>query len=189
MIPRKSNLLSDRPVYLLHTFMVLFMLISPATLSLENDREQPIHIKAEAFKHDGKSRRTLYSGNVELVQGSIKLKADSISMLSTDKGELISIEAKGNRATFEQKPKPDKARIFGQAKVITYITDANAITLKGQAEIRQGEQMKMKSDIIEYLVDSEQVKANSLQPDNKTMDSRVNIVIPPRSELSKEGIK
>lgn len=149
--------------------------------ALTEDRDQPIHITSKSFKHDGKTGKTIYSGDVHLTQGSIKLAAEHITMLSTPDGDLISIVAEGNPANFEQKPKVEKAKVIGNAKTITYSSKLNSITLVGNAHIQQGEQMRMTSEFIEYLADTDQVKANTSSDINNNA-SRVNIIIPPNNK-------
>ena len=172
-----------------HNWLLSGILLSLAVFcanlgALPDDRKQPIHITSNSFKHDGKTGETMYTGDVYLTQGSIKLTAENIIMRSTPEGELISIIAKGNPADFEQKPKADKPKIVGNAKTITYTTASNSVTLVGNAQIKQGKQMKMNSEFIEYLADTEQVKANTSNgsgSDIKSESSRVNIIIPPRN--------
>ncbi len=141
-----------------------------------------MHITSNAFKHDGKTGKTVYTGDVKLNQGSIKLEANRIEMQTSKGGDLISLIAQGNTAYFEQQPKPDKEKISGRANTITYTAKTNTVTLKGNARIKQGEQMMMESDFIEYLADSDQVRANPTTNKSTDKPSRVNIVIPPRAK-------
>lgn len=160
----------------LQCIFIFSLCLSAASFTLQSDRDQPINISADNLKYDGNSGTTIYQGNVKLKQGSIKLNASGVTVRTREDGKLVSITATGKQAYFEQKPKPDKDTIQGYANKIIYTTADNKIQLLGEAKLQQGNQLKMESDQLEYLIDQEQLQANK---GNNKSSSRVNIVIPP----------
>ncbi|MCY4044665.1 MAG: lipopolysaccharide transport periplasmic protein LptA [Cellvibrionales bacterium] len=163
--------------------------INGLVFALDSDRSQPINITSDSFQHEGKSGKTVYLGDVNLHQGSFMLKANRLEVFTDEGGNLKEIKAFGTPATFEQQPKADKEKVKGQAKLITYDTIKNEINLIGNARVNQGRQLKMESEHIEYLADSEQVRANPNQSSSNTPEkekSRVNIVIPPQVHKAKK---
>ena len=62
--------------------MLLLLLSLPAALThaLPDDRDQPIHITADKALRDEKKGVTIYSGNVQMVQGSLELEADTLTI-------------------------------------------------------------------------------------------------------------
>ena len=93
-------------------FTSLFIGFIPTLLAapLKKAFKQPIEINSTYFKHNGKSHKTRYEGEVTLKQGNMKLNADAIEISSTAEGEIISIEAFGAPAnfahSFDDKQKP-----------------------------------------------------------------------------------
>ncbi|MDX1733349.1 MAG: LptA/OstA family protein, partial [Halioglobus sp.] len=53
---------------------------APAASALPDDREQPIHITADTAVRDEKRGVTIYSGHVQMRQGSMELDADSLTI-------------------------------------------------------------------------------------------------------------
>lgn len=157
--------------------------------ALDSDQNHPINITSDSFKYEGKSGKTVYLGDVNLNQGSFNLKANRLEVFTDSDGDLKEIKAFGTPATFEQKPRPDKEKVKGEAKMITYDAKNNEINLIGKARVNQGNQLKMESEHIEYLADSEQVRANPNHSSKTTPGkekSRVNIVIPPQKPKQKK---
>ena len=53
----------------------LLALFTTLALGLPSDREQPIHISADKALRDEKKGITVYQGNVEMNQGSLRIEA------------------------------------------------------------------------------------------------------------------
>jgi lipopolysaccharide export system protein LptA len=66
------------PRYFVHLLagLLSISLASNWCLALPDDREQPIHISADKALRDEKQGVTIYSGNVQMNQGSMHIEAD-----------------------------------------------------------------------------------------------------------------
>ncbi len=79
--------------------------------ALPDDRDQPIHITADQALRDEKKGMTVYSGNVHMSQGSLRISADKITIFHSTE-ELDRVIAEGSPATLQQQPDPDKGPVF-----------------------------------------------------------------------------
>ncbi len=157
-------------------FILMLALMCPATRlpALEGDSEQPVYIEANSAYYDEKADRSTYSGNVVLVQGSLKVKSDKMVAYSPD-GKVEKVVAYGNPVRFWQKPKPDDEEIHGTSKQAEYYIDKEVIILIGDAVVWQGEN-KYASERIEYDQVNGTIKAGEAKSDTK----RVKIILHPK---------
>ena len=89
-----------------HVLLALLWLAPIAGNALPGDRDQPIHITADKALRDEVEGVTVYSGNVELVQGSMELEADKLTIYhNTDVAD--SWEREGEDVEFFRQFSPD----------------------------------------------------------------------------------
>lgn len=157
---------------------MLLLLCLPAlfTHALPDDRDQPIHITADKALRDEKSGITVYSGNVRLVQGSMELEADTVTIYHTSE-DAEEIIAKGLPAKMRQKPELDKEVVHAQAKVITYLRNEDRVHLQTNARIEQDGAV-VDGDAIDYYIEKQLISAQSDQTEG---GNKVVVVIPPNA--------
>lgn len=160
---------------------LLCSLASPASLGLPTDREQAIHISADQATRDEKAGLTTYTGNVEFVQGTLRITADKITIYQQQEG-AGKIVAIGKPARLQQKPEIDKELMRAHADTIEYYEEEDRVHLQTNAQIEQGGS-RVTGKTIDYFIAKELVKADS---DASQKNSRVNIVIPPSMIDKKE---
>ena len=147
--------------------------LSNPVFALPEDREQPIRITADQALRNEKEGFTVYSGNVEMVQGTLNITANKITIYRIVE-EADKIVAKGRPAHLQQQPELGKGLVNAHAEIIEYYKDEARVHLKQNARIEQ-DGSKVTGDTIEYYVNEQLVKAGS----NRTKeDSRVVVVIP-----------
>jgi lipopolysaccharide export system protein LptA len=163
--------------------MLLFFLILPAVLTqaLPDDRNQPIHITADKALRDEKKGVTIYSGHVQLVQGSMELEADKLTIYHTSE-DAEEIIAEGHPAKMRQQPELDKGIVNAHAEVIHYYRTEERVLLQTDALIDQDGAV-VAGNSIEYLIAKQLITAES---DKAQPDERVEVVIPPNVQ-QKEG--
>ena len=161
---------------------LLLFLCFPAIIAhaLPDDSDQPIHITADKALRDELEGVTIYSGNVELVQGSMELEAEKLTIYhnSDTADEII---AEGHPAKMRQQPELDKGIVHAQARVITYFKNEERVHLQTDARIEQ-EGAVVDGDAIDYFIAKQLITAES---DESKEDNRVEVVIPPSEK--KEG--
>lgn len=148
----------------------------PSTVySLPGDREQPIHISADKAVRDEKRGVTLYSGHVQMRQGSMELDADKLTIFHEAR-DADKIVAEGTPAKMRQQPQLDQGRVHAHANVITYFRHKELIHLRTAARLTRDDGTLVTGDSIDYFIAEELVKAESDRTDTTT---RVVVVIPP----------
>ncbi|MCB1829612.1 MAG: lipopolysaccharide transport periplasmic protein LptA [Chromatiaceae bacterium] len=154
-------------------------LILPIQVSaLESDSEQPIYVEADGADINDKTGVSVYTGNVVVTQGSIKLNASKVTV--TQKGEKSDhILAEGNPVEFEQKTS-DKGLIKGRANTADYHIDSEIVYMVGDAIMIQGKDT-FRSDRITYDRVKGQVKAGA----SAKGQQRVRIAVQPKKKTDK----
>lgn len=154
-------------------------------VALPDDRDQPIRITADTAIRDEKQGFTVYSGNVHMIQGSLDIVADTITIFH-ETAQADKIVAEGKPAKMQQKPAVDEALVRAQAEIIEYYKVEDRVHLRINAHITQ-DGASVTGDTIDYYIAEQLVKADSDQsPDGK----RVQVVIPPnvvREEDAADG--
>ena len=149
-------------------------LCSAAAVALPEDSEQPIHITTDEALRDEKTGRTVYQGNVELVQGTIKITADRITFYRIDE-EGEKIVAEGSPARMQQQPEPESALMHARGDVIEYYRGEERVHLRQNAQVEQ-DGSTVRGDRIDYFINQQLVKAAA---DESDASRRVEVVIPP----------
>src|SRR5690349_6245748 len=106
--------------------------------ALKTDKNQPINVRADHgdFKNDPDNNSNgtgIYTGNVVITQGSIRLTADRAELHVVD-NELDTADVTGNPATFQQRP-DDGQVVDGSAQEITYSASKDEIVLLTNARL------------------------------------------------------
>jgi lipopolysaccharide export system protein LptA len=149
-------------------------LLAPAAQALPGDREQPISVEADRAVRDEKAGETIYSGTVRLVQGSLVIEADELTIYhSRDLAERVV--AVGEPARMQQQPEVDEAVIHAAARRITYFTAEERVLLERDAEVEQ-DGATVRGERIDYLIREQLVRADAADSGGE----RVQVVIPPR---------
>lgn len=144
-----------------------------AVLALPEDRDQPIRITADQALRDEKQGFTVYSGNVNMDQGTLHIDADKITVYHMEE-EADRIVAEGSPAHLQQQPEPEKPLVHAEARVIEYFKAEDRVQLREAAKIEQDGSI-VTGDTIDYFITEQLVRADSDEADT---GSRVEVVIP-----------
>ena len=176
--------LNNRPHHPLPGLVAALLLVLVQAFqvaALPDDRDQPIHITADQALRDEKQGMTVYSGNVNMTQGSLRISADKITIYHMAE-DLDRVIAEGSPATLQQQPEIDKGLVHARANTITYYRIEDRVHLQQSAHIERDGAI-VSGDSIDYFIAKELVKADS---DTEQADSRVEVVIPPQATQSSD---
>ncbi len=154
-----------------------FVLLSITSLShaLSSDKEQPIQISADKVEIDNAQGKSIYSGNVEMIQGSIKITGNTATIYTDIDGNLKKADILGTPASFQQTP-DNKEEIDAKADHIEVLYQKDEqVNLYKNASLIQGTNT-FTGDKIKYLMATDQVFADSQK------DKRVKVIITPRKK-------
>ncbi len=156
---------------------VLFILANPSiSLGLEKDSEQPIYIEADGATYDDNTGNSVYTGNVEVTQGSMLLNSDKL-VVYTKARRPYKIVAIGKPVTFKQTPKPGDEDVHGKSLTAEYYVDTELLVMIEKAVVWQGENTYA-SERIEYDRKNAIVKAGQASSNGK----RVHITLHPKEK-------
>ena len=116
--------------------LVAVFAASPA-FALQSDSKQPIQIEADQGSLDQNNQSTTFSGNVIIKQGTLNIRAGSVTVSRNDKSEQL-MKATGSPVKFSQELDGSKGVVNGQANTVTYSSAASLVTLTGNAKVQRG---------------------------------------------------
>lgn len=167
-----------KPLIIL-SFLLISGLLSPLALAFNEDSKQPINISANRAEGDEKKGITRYIGDVKIIQGSLTIKADEVT-IGIIKDKVSHLIAIGNPASFQQQ-NSEQGLVVASAKRITYYIKAGHLQLAGAAKIDQP-QASVSGEQIDYYTNEQRVTAvgdKEQNSNNPNGNSRVKVVIPP----------
>ncbi len=123
---------------------------------LPSDKQKPINVTFATSDVDLRKGITVYTGDVVLVQGTLKINCDELTIIGDTKNPE-KIIALGSPAVFEQIPNLESAKIVGKGQRIEYEVSNEMMLLQKDAEFSQAESF-FKSDEILYDISNERLK-------------------------------
>lgn len=141
--------------------LVLSLLcFSQITLALSTDKQQDIEIEADSAEMDDVKGISIYRGDVIVVQGSIRMTGDIMTVYFDDNDDMELVVMEGNPATYRQLP--DDSEVYDEAESLRmeYYSLKDYVILIDEALVTQ-EGMRLSGDRIEYDTITNQAKAQS----------------------------
>jgi len=155
--------------------------------ALSTDKEKPIEVEADAGELDDIKNITVYTGDVIVTRGSIRMTGDKMTVYYDKDDNIETLIMDGKPATYRQLP--DDSKVYDEAEALRmeYYELRNLVILLRDAEVRQ-ERYNFSGERIEYDTQLSQVKAwsdiNKKQPDSMSGETkkqeRVKIIIKPK---------
>lgn len=117
------------------------LLITSLCFALPEDRTQVMQLRAGSAELDQKAHHGIYTGDVELDQGTTHIRAASAVTESNLKNQLIRAVIQGNKtaqAHYWTTATTDKPPLHAYADTIYYYPERHTIELIGNARVEQG---------------------------------------------------
>ena len=132
--------------------------MSLSAVALKGDTDQPINIDSGSQSLDMENNVVVFSDNVVITQGSIKINAAKVT-ITRQEGKKETIDASGSPVTFQQTLDNGKP-VNGKGNSVHYDLGSEFLTLIGNAELKQQDSF-IKANKITYDVKKQQLKATS----------------------------
>jgi lipopolysaccharide export system protein LptA len=173
--------------------LALAMFWAPASQALSSDRDQNIEIEADSAEADDEKGLAIYKGDVVIVQGTLKITGDHVTIHYDNNGNFIKMITLGRPANFSQLPdgKKDTPANYQRAKAsrMEYYKATDTIVLLGNAVYGQGGD-RIAADRIDYDSRNSRMKARTMTASAKKKGSesktkkpgRVRITIKPKKK-------
>ena len=155
-------------------FLSALIFLLPLANAEKFDVEQEIKISASRQAADLKNKIFSYIDNVIITQGTLKIHADLVQVITQESSDNKIYIAKGSPATFEQTLQ-DGSPINLQANEIRYEPGMNTVVISGNALLRQ-EGSEVSGSKITYNFATEYVNAESLE------NAKVETVLQPKNK-------
>lgn len=115
----------------------LLVLFAPGPAGAERaDRDKPVNIESDRMSADDAKKTAVFDGKVVLVQGTLTIRADRITVRQDAEGFQFGI-ATGNLATFRQKREGFNEYVEGEAERIEYDGRADRVEFFNRARMRR----------------------------------------------------
>ncbi|MDR4520740.1 MAG: lipopolysaccharide transport periplasmic protein LptA [Nitrosomonas sp.] len=173
-----------------HSYFILvslFAFITGDATAERADRDKPVYLEAdratvEDVKRKDSMRVSIFTGNVILTQGTLRITADKV-VLKEDINGFRYATATGDLVTFRQKRDGVDEYIEGWSKRVEYDNKSDKIELFRQARLKRGED-EVKGDYISYNMNSEffQVIGSNERGVETGADNRVRIIFQPKNK-------
>jgi len=153
----------------------LLVFTSLLAQALPEDTEQPIHISADEAIRDERTGETIYRGNVQMNQGTLRIDADEVTIYRIDI-EADKIVAVGAPAHMQQLREVGGEIMHAEGDIIEYYKVEERVQLRENARLEQ-DGSTVQGDKIDYFINEQLVKAIA----DRSVDEkrRVEVVIPP----------
>ena len=150
---------------------LLLAFISQGVFALSTDKDQDIEIYADSAVLDELNNTSIYTGNVIVIQGSIYMTGDKMTVYNDDNDELEVLIMEGKPATHRQLP--DNSTVYDKSRALTmeYYEKKNLIYLIEEAWSKQGDG-EISGVCIEYDTELSRAKAwsGSVKCSNQTIN-------------------
>jgi len=163
---------------------IIILSIATNAFSEEADRSKAIEIESDTMTIDDAKSISIYKGDVILTQGTLKIKANELTVREDSQGFQHST-AIGKPTTFKQKRNGGQGYIEGRADRIEYDGHMDKVHLYINASVKRGNDTVF-GDYIMYDTNAEFAQALSGSTRNENGDEvkkgRTRVIIKPKQE-------
>lgn len=167
--------------------LLLLLAYSPLTMALPEDREKPVQVQSQRMQWNNQQQQATYTGQVEIVQGELLIKAEHLQLRRGEDGALerATASSPGTLAYMRDLPRADEPEVEAWAETIDYRPAEERIVLTGNARLIQG-QDSFRGHRLTYNLISQDIQAEQAESDS----GRVEVILTPRrreATLEPEG--
>ena len=155
--------------------------------ALSTDNQQDMEITADTAEMDDAKGISIYRGDVIVVQGTMRITGDIMTVYFDDNDEIELAVMEGKPATYKQLP--DNSEVYDEAYALRmeyYLLKDYIILIDEGLVIQEG--LRMTGDRIEYDTVTNNAKAETKQKDvsetggTENNNGRVKIIIKKKKE-------
>lgn len=173
-IPSLQNIRSGFNFWATTSIAFLTAALSLSAIALPSDKKEKIYISMQGkMQIDGANERAIYSKNVVVSQGTLKIMADQLELYGSvnNPEKIIAI---GKPAKLQQQPSLDQALIVVTGNTIEYSVATGKVEIITDAQFEQNG-TTIRASKISYDVTNSYIEANADEND-------INVVIPPKED-------
>lgn len=156
--------------------------LTTTLMALESDRQEPLEVSANSTDGTLGDGVTTLRGNVEIRQGTLRIKADEAEVKKVD-GRVGSVTFRGQPAFLEQEIE-EQGLVQATANIIDYQVASGLVTLSGSADVKHP-QYQISGDVLTYDLNIQHFQGSSDENGN----GRIHILLDPEVINSESGEK
>lgn len=168
------------------SLFLLSLFVTARVYALSDDKNKDIVIESDTVYLDDTENVGIYTGNVVIIQGSITITGDKLTINYTSENDLEKIIVEGQPATFKQLPDDSTVYDEAEALIMEYQENQTLIILTNKAVVMQGDR-RLLAEHIEYDTELSQVRAKGSDTNNINEDARVRLIIPAKKTNGDEA--
>lgn len=153
------------------------LLFSMHTLALPDDQDQPIYVSADQASLNERTGVAVYTGAVEIRQGSMTLQGSRVEMHRDGQGSISRIITTGSPAEFQQQASPNQPVTKAYGLRMDYQVTTQTVTITENARVVQDAD-EFTGERIVYDMDNSIVDAFRSEAQG---GQRVQMVIQPKA--------
>jgi lipopolysaccharide export system protein LptA len=158
----------------------LAVLLAPlCTMATDDDRQQPVNLRADRIDVDQKTGVSLYRGHVLFTQGTLKLTAARAQ--AVNRGSVVeTITAEGAPVTFRHRPEGQQEFIEGEAGRAVYHAPTRRVDLYQNVNLRR-DRDNFRGAVLHYDMENRSLTAAG------DTEGRVYVALAPRIKPAPPG--
>ena len=142
------------------TLCLLFFLPT-CSLAIDLDKQEALLIEANYGEVNERAGATTYSGEVSVIQGSLKILADEVQVKTNKNGDVIEVIATSNQG-FTKPARIEKisggtGKVEATAQQIKYLVEKQQVKLSGNALVQKNKDEFM-GELVYYDIEEGIVK-------------------------------
>jgi lipopolysaccharide export system protein LptA len=158
--------------------LLLSAVLAQPCLAERADREKPMHLEADGMVVDDARKVSTFTGNVQLVQGTMLIRGDKIVVVEGEDGLKVAT-VHGNTASFRQKREGLDEYVEGYGERIVYNERTEIVDFYVKARVvREGDDVR--GEHITYNQKTEIFRVNSGSAGEDGVPKRVRAVLQPK---------
>ena len=146
-------------------------LAAPAAWALKSDRQQPLDVEADHSNGTLGDGRATLSGNVEIRQGTLLIRADVATVEKVD-GQVRRFELTGEPVHLQQEIE-NEGLVTAKARQVEYEVASGIVTLTGSADVDHP-QYQISGEVLRY-----DMNVQHFQGSGGGEDGRIRILLEP----------
>lgn len=166
--------------------LAISLLFPLQAIALNTDSSQPMNIEADRVDIDDEKGTNIFTGNVVITRGSIRISGDKVVVYRDKQKNLDKIHSTGKPAHFQQTPDNKNVPVIAEAKELFFDAVKEILIMRRDGKILQGGDTFTGDHII---YDSKRNKITAKQSEStsgsKNNKGRVHITIQPKNKTKK----
>lgn len=184
-----KSIVATQPIWL-GLWALLALFLSTLAQALESDAQQPIQIEAQQAEFNPETGIAVYTGNVLIQQGSLRIAAEQVTVYQDDQKAVKKVVATAIQSLvhLQQQPRSNEPLVQAYAQLIEYHAVTQEVLLQNDALLENG-QDQFRGNQIRYHLQTRHIKAwgTDTKAAEQTDTPQVKIILYPKTDIEPQS--